>query len=804
MNNGSVALLVAGIAFAQLARPAAVDLIGPQDLVLPDARAEIARTIKSYNAISVSPLADKLISSASYVPLDLRGAKVSQLGVVKIRPDLLKQPGVPVGVTGAFARNAPLSQHKTLSLNLGTEKIVLRVTSVVYDSRFDLYHSTAVILNRDGSYARFTINQAGDVAGTVYLPSSIYRIVPGSLGIQHVVRFAESTSSGVAMRTQFREQAASSDLASLERRHSQATIVAELQPRVFMLAKSNLSVYLEAAELGRVSTGVLDENELKNALLALSPLTNAREDSHLRMLSNTRGPDGSRIVQFEQLINGIPLNQRNDIVVDSLGRIIRVNSSLLTEEISVAESLLPERQALDIALRAVAAHHKSPSEFQLSRPSTIRYEFAVGGGVVEPIFRFFLQADTSSAYEVLVNANSGAAEVTSGSVQAIEIFRATSGSPDSGSAAGAQQVWDASGNCTAGYTVCSTIIPPKVAYNWRYYWNAASFDWNEAACCENLDIDIVVNTSAALPGGEYRTGTNSILFPATGEGAGGRNPDSVLHELGHAYIDQYNIPGTVGSDHVSRAIREGIADAVAATYPPYEEEQIGWRDYNYGNDWVILDGEGAYSVAERRDLSTPRQWSYVTTETDFHAASMAIGNFFYRLKLGNFQDNAGMVRFVQRVAYELRDVEGDGRIDLLDLKRATYVAVNNDSALIAHINSTWEAMSTQQIPGGQVPAPPGAPSAPSGVLSVPTGCVSGFSTYSVHWDAPANTTYYVTYVKLPNSLLYGVSDRIDAPQNWGYGYTNYNTDARIAACNAAGCSLMSPSAGAMPHNQCGF
>ncbi len=810
MKFASVALLVTGMVFAGNAHAAAADLVGPQELILPDVRAAISNASRTYDAKSVAPLAEVRFAPARS-QLTLRHTEAA-VGLVKIRPELLKQAVAPGGSAAAFAGRAPLPRRdRILALNVASEQLVLRLTSVVYDARYDLYHSSAVVLNRDDGYARFTADASGNVAGTLYLPSGSYRIVPDSSGAQQIVRVGVRPASAAASPVAFDSQLTAPALQRLERRHAQAQIVAELQPRVFMLAQSNLNVYLEGAELAHVSLEVFDENALRAALITLAPLTNARADTDLRIVLDRKRADGSRLIQFEQLIHGVPLNRRNEVTVDSSGKITKIDTSLLTQQVQVAEPLIAERQALDIALRAVATHHGSPSEFRLSKPPVLRYEFAVGGGKVEPIYRFALQASPSSSYEVRVNASSGEPEVVSGSVRAesIEIFRATSGAPDSGSAPGAQQVWSAfvpgvGSTCMAGSAVCMNYIPPRVAHNWSYYWNVQAWNWNEAACCENLNIDIVVDTAASANGGEYRSGTNSILFPASGDGAHGANPDGVLHELGHAYIDQYNVPGNVGSDHVSLAIREGIADAVAATYPAFEEEQIGWRDYDYGNDWIIFDGQGPYSTSVRRDLRTPRQWSYMTTQSDYHAAGMAVGNFFYRLKLGNFDGNAGMVQFAQRVAYALQDVEGDGRIDLLDFKRATYVAVNNDPPSIAFINSTWEAMSAQQIPGGQVPAPPGAPAAPSSVLSLPTGCVSGFSTYSVSWNAPANTTYYVTYVKLPNSLLYAVSDRIDAPQNWGYGYTNYNTDARIAACNSAGCSLMSAMAAGMPHNQCGF
>jgi hypothetical protein len=262
------------------------------------------------------------------------------------------------------------------------------------------------------------------------------------------------------------------------------------------------------------------------------------------------------------------------------------------------------------------------------------------------------------------------------------------------------------------------------------------------------------------------------------------------------------VPATVPADNISRAIREGLADAAAATYPAVEFEQLGWHDFNYGEDWVILDGDFPYSSAVRRDLRVPRQLSFIYSTTDFHTASMAVGNFFYRLRLalGGIYPQE-MLALVQRTMKVISDVEGDGKLDLLDLKRAVLVAAPVGWA--SAINSTWETMSAQQIPGSEVPAPPGAPNTPAWVLSAPTGCINGFSTYSVSWQAPSNTTYYITFVRLPNSLAYTVSDRIDAPQNWGYGYANYNTDGRVAACNSAGCSLMSATSAAMPHNQCG-
>jgi hypothetical protein len=130
----------------------------------------------------------------------------------------------------------------------------------------------------------------------------------------------------------------------------------------------------------------------------------------------------------------------------------------------------------------------------------------------------------------------------------------------------------------------------------------------------------------------------------------------------------------------------------------------------------------------------------------------------------------------------MNDAEGDG-FDIEDFQEAVFSAVNFDEpALLDKVFSTWFLMQPPSVP---------APNAPAIVDGTPLACQSGFSVYTVYWSGSANAKAYGGYTRDPNGITYTRSGVFSQDTLSGLGYTNYNTEVRMDACNGSGCSGLS-------------
>jgi hypothetical protein len=138
-----------------------------------------------------------------------------------------------------------------------------------------------------------------------------------------------------------------------------------------------------------------------------------------------------------------------------------------------------------------------------------------------------------------------------------------------------------------------------------------------------------------------------------------------------------------------------------------------------------------------------------------------------------------------------------------DFKEAVLDTINpNEAELRSAVNTAFDAMYSRTA-AGPLPAPgapgeigpPGAPFAPSALFGAFAFCgesseIRG-SIYNISWTASTGADSYGGHVKLTDDIFYSLTGVISAPQTSGIVVTNTTGDARISACNAAGCSGLS-------------
>lgn len=109
------------------------------------------------------------------------------------------------------------------------------------------------------------------------------------------------------------------------------------------------------------------------------------------------------------------------------------------------------------------------------------------------------------------------------------------------------------------------------------------------------------------------------------------------------------------------------------------------------------------------------------------------------------------------------------------------------------------------LPPGE-PGPSGSPSAPAPYSGSFAFCGTdegiAVSIYQTFWPASSGATLYGLYVKGQQEPAYRLTD--STTRTTSYIFTNIPGDGRINACNANGCSSLSPDAVVVSHQpQCG-
>ncbi len=654
---------------------------------------------------------------------------------------------------------------------------------------------TAAILNQADGAARFTIDdREGLLAGTLRSGERAYRIVSIDRDAQAVYALADSTS---ALRKSMSNAAAAAS--SLERRHVQLEVLSQITPSRVRMARNDLSLSIEGGDLGSLNTVTV--RSVLRVLQQLQPLTNASGSEKIRIVNTEAGR-----IRFEQLINGIPVVRRNELIINSSGKILRIRSSIVDSSWAPTGEILATDKASDIALQTLARRLKTKrTDISVSAPPRLSYAVDGPNRALIPRYAFSLQHESGRTYEITVHAITGEAAVDTAGSQALGddfltyVYKRISGSPTSGGGFETELIWR---ETTSGGQVCPWAGGPG-SYRCTSYADAQlvfttanelSRNWESITaadpinrCCEILGfgdvVSIILDTPAAINGASFNTTSKAILFGPTGPTNMAYITDVLIHEFMHAYWFDYNFEN-YQENHFGRSLMEGLGDVMSAAY---KLKHPGGTDL----PWIWGDSGGSLPVNLRRDMTVDRDFSYVdANQGNHHEAGKAFGNYFYRLYRDSGMSADRLMLLTLVVADEVNDAEGDG-LDIEDFQEAVFAAVAyTESALFNQVLSTWLSMN---------PSPNPIPSPPALVDGSPLHCSGGFSYYTVFWSPSSNTSAYGGYLRDPNGVTYTQKHVFSQDTTASVAFANYNTDAKFSACNGSGCSGLSLDSFPMPH-----
>jgi hypothetical protein len=699
-------------------------------------------------------------------------------------------PSMGLGVPRQFAQ---------LSLAIEGQEFILFIVDEAYDAKRNLRHLTAAVLNHADSYARFTVDDGtGSVAGTLRTSRHAYRFVPAGKDTQLVYRLNPAAQPAGQAAAETLLTATSADAATLERRHVQMEVMAEINPQKIRMARNGLSVNIEGGNLGRVAESQISTQAVLNVLSRLEPLTNVKGNETIR-ITRSIGRSEQRI-KFEQLIDGIPVARRNELIVNADGTVRQIRASIVDPARAPQQELMTQARAYAFAVEAV---NRAIGRAQLSQVLEPRLYLHVSADQYEliPKYDFMLEPTGQPTYRVSVNALTGETSLSKQTWSAAgddfrtHVYRTLPPwAPASPSDPGAGNVIIAENNAGSascmieGYGSYACFLDDvQAAINTSIQigrdWESVAVSDN--ACCElmNRPLPIILNTPAAVDGASYN-GVAILFDPAVAGLPDPRNVDVMAHEHLHAYFHNYNNSVSDSSALFNRSVGEGLADAMAAAY-------VLKHPVSGNSAWIF--GDGAYPLDSnyQRDLSQSRDLAdFATCGTDEHECGKIIGNFFYRLYAQGGISADRLMSLILQVADGITDADGNG-LDVEDFQEAVFSAVNyTEVGLIANVLTVWNSMENPTVL---------VPSAPAIVDGVPMACAGGFSTYTVVWSASPNAAAYAGYLREPNGITYIKKALWSRSTTSSPAYTNFNTDARIEACNGAGCSGMSVDSFPMPH-----
>ena len=255
-------------------------------------------------------------------------------------------------------REAGKAGEKYFSLRIEGKEYVLDVVEVVFDPVFRMQHVLAAIVNATtpDAYARFTFDPgSGSIAGTLEGGFQRYRIVSSDdRKVQLVFRLGSAQADAGVLVTSGKTVASS--IAQVERRHAQAERIAEIKPDAFSLPRNGWSTRLRGGAIGKVDIARLGEPQvIAHLLKELSVFTRATGDEEFKIdaVSPDAPDNGSRTVEFHQLIGGIPVaDSRSILRVGPEGDVTYLQTRVFDPS-GLPTELIGKQEALRIATEVI-------------------------------------------------------------------------------------------------------------------------------------------------------------------------------------------------------------------------------------------------------------------------------------------------------------------------------------------------------------------------------------------------------------------------------------------------------------------
>ena len=788
-----------------------------RDPILPDiSTVQQARAPAALAAASRTPLTtDAAPSAPRALPGGTRGATFVQ--TLSLRQELLRGPAILGQAGQSMGFKSTPAAAGVLALTLEGRSYELSIVSQAIDPKFAMRHVTLQVLGVAGGYARFSVSGDALIVGTVHTPQATYRIVPIDATTQQVYRVRADSGTKLLRYVRVARDAGA-QISNVERRHVQLEQLADIHPEFAITSRAGGTLNIQGGRLGKLASGKVTAATLLAALAPHAELTLAPAKLQIR-IQRVSGSGSARRIEFEQLINGIPVSRRNLVNLYADGTIREIRTSFVAPELVENVTILSEQQALEHAVTALEEKFRARlGEVELVKPTELHYDLRPFEQHLVPEYRFSVDTGAHGSWWVTVNAHTGASDIRDPRLFAdtfgYRVCRTTppTASPITCSDPGAVVMWNnplgGTGNCPfadpmSGANPC-TMLDPGRAHSALLNADRALKDIhlaNPDYCCDLLggadrSIDLVYRTNGAVSDAYYSIFSESLVS-APGSSLF-QSIDVVWHELGHHYLFMYN-PGLFSlppaGQRFANAFHEGFADAFSSSIALNTPSALSAL---YGEAWVV--GDGPNGVGTTRDLRVDQLFTQLNDLTqDVHDRGQVIANYFYRVKTVSGISNRRILELVMNVGDRLVDYDGNG-MDVFDFKTAVLNSISaSETALLNAANSVFTAMG--QVPGGGQPpippgqpAPPGAPGAPVPLVANWLGCGilsngQGATTWILNWPSVSGASSYVAYLQsLSSPWIYDSaitsSNSIDAYITG----TGHQAVSFVAACGIGGCS----------------
>lgn len=773
--------------------------------------------------------------SASRAPVEVTASgwrtalpDAQRVAIIDFDADLLQAP-LQADAAGAVFGSASAPPAAPLELSLAGRGYELAWLSETSDRTNAYRYVTMRVLNVPQSYARFTVT-GNQVAGTVVTPQATYRLLSVESG--KVAVYSLAGRSKLAKYERIAEHG-STDISALERRHVQIERLAAIQPKRAFLVDRASHVTIEGGDLGKVPAGPVAASTVVSLVQDMSELTAASANLRVKV-SKTLKQSGGQLVQFQQLINNVPVYYRNEVIVDAAGKVMGLTTNLVDETWAEDLPMISTAEAQAAAIREIDSLTKSHvQDYELLGATDLSY-LLDGPRKLVPYYTLGIRtlAD-GEIYGFAVNANSGVARRL---IPPAEFgWRVCDGgpfapyaSPITCSDTGARIQWDQTYGAPRGCLIpsrprdggggCRENVPLGA-----HHAMTAANDvlkqveaYNPGACCDYIggldkSVDVVFHTAARPEQAVYLPNVGSIVGgPVSWVGS----IETTWHEFGHhvlytggTKVNWNAVYGQTGREFESAFVEAygDLMDAVIASNRP-----VGTGLLDYGDPWIHSDGAFAPGGAARRDLKDPAitSFSHMTNLKTPHENGRAISKYFYNVKVAANLNGLRLVEFLLVTGREMEDFDHSGGIDLIDLKTAMLRAARPDEpALRDAIEAQFAAMFNNvpvPAPGGAPPTPgyPGVPVPPFPVTPVFTGCGTvnnaPVTNWRVDWSpVPLATKYRSTGLSSVRNWTF------ESPQPFVDVYTNVNGTVSVQSCNIANiCSGPSVSVSVFHQSQC--
>lgn len=331
------------------------------------------------------------------------GNPAQLIDTIRIQPWLLAMPTEEeVDLSRSAAGTGVPRQFAHLSLQIADQNLVLWIFGVTQDK--NLRHVSAAITNIPESSALFTVTEDERVFGTIITPNQSYRVLPISSTEQAIYRLQGRVNGKPARDEAVPLSQLTKQHQEVQRRHLQALKIAEMQFEFVHFRQDGNTFSSRGGRLGRFTPETATSEDVTKLLSKVGALTNVEQLGKFHIVDR-----GKHHVRFEQLINGIPVAQRNEITTTPDGSVNEIRLLLTDPARAPTGAPIPKAEAMFFGTKAYAAGAAEDVEFT-SEPKLI-YEATPESVELLLVYKFTVRRPNRHHSIVRVNAITGEAKI---------------------------------------------------------------------------------------------------------------------------------------------------------------------------------------------------------------------------------------------------------------------------------------------------------------------------------------------------------------------------------------------------------